>query len=78
MTIDELIAELAKYPGDYQVLVNKDEGAGGPFGKKFNGDWPVEIVPGYYDGSGYRGKKLSRFVPREDKRYFETNAVFLK
>lgn len=78
MTVDELIAKLAPYPGDYQVLVNKDDFAGGPLGSRFKGDWPIEVVPGYYDGSGYRGKKLSRFVPRGDKAYFETNAVFIK
>ena len=78
MTVDELIEKLAAYPGDYQVLVNKDEHAGGLFGKKFGGTWPIEVVPGYYDGSGYRGKKLSRFVPRGDKQYFDTNAVFIK
>jgi hypothetical protein len=78
MTVDELIEQLAHYPGDYQVLVYKDEMAGGLFGQKFGGDWPIEVVPGHYDGSGYRGRRLSRFVPRGDKGYFDENAVFIK
>lgn len=78
MTIDELIAELAKYPGDWQVLAHKDEFSGGLLGSRFKGDWPIEVVPGYYDGSGYRGRRLSRFMPRGDKAYFETNSVFIK
>lgn len=38
MTVDELIAKLAVYPGDYQVLAYKDEFSGGLLGSRFKGD----------------------------------------
>lgn len=66
MTIDELIEELAQYPGDWEVVYDDYESDSGGY---FNIDY---VSPGRIDE-----RNPSRFEYQKEGKYMDVNAVKL-
>lgn len=65
MTVDELIEQLAQYPGDWEVVYDDYESVGGYFDIDY-------VSPGRIDE-----RNPSRFEYQEEGKYMAVNAVKL-
>ena len=65
MTVDELIEQLAQYPGDWDVVYDDYESVGGYFDIDY-------VSPGRIDE-----KDPSRFEHQEEGKYMAVNAIKL-